>query len=213
MNDGVLTLITQWCLLCLVWMGLFDAALRRIRVRRAEALAVLTLFLVCSYASWQLYFLPVSVNVSGAILPVLAGAWIWSVLPPGQKRYCLLCTLFSVFLLFAARKLFFWDPVLLILDESLLLPPLLVSTLFLLVRQWKQQLAIVLFSLPLSDGLYMVSSLRQLEVCIIGGDYAQDLLWGVMIVWLMAAVVWGALAKGIGFFRAHLLSHLKWKNK
>ena len=211
MNDGVISLITQWCLLCMIWMGLFDRALTGIRVSRAVALAGLMLSLVCAYANWQLYFLPVSVNVSGALLPVMAAAWIWSVLPAQGKQYCVLSVLFTVFLQFAARKLFFWDPVLLIVDEHILLPVVLVCANFLLVREWRQQLVILLLSLPLADGLYVISNEAQWEEAIVGGEYAQDLLWSVLSLWTLVALSWSAMVKGFNVFRG-LLSE-KWKTK
>ncbi|WP_134683281.1 YphA family membrane protein [Brevibacillus migulae] len=211
MNDGVISLITQWCLLCLLWMGLFDRALQRIRVSRAVALAGLMLSLVCAYANWQLYFLPVSINVSGTLLPIMAAAWVWSVLPAEGKHYCVLSVLFSVFLQFAARKLFFWDPVLLIMDEHILLPLVLVCTTFLLVREWQQQLVILLLSLPLADGLYVISNEAQWENGIVGGEYAQDLLWSVLSLWILVAFAWSVMTKGFSLLRVHLVE--KWKAK
>lgn len=213
MNDGVITLITQWCLLCLIWMGMFDRALGRIALTRSHGLAVVTLFLICSYANWQLYFLPVSINLSGAILPLLTAAWIWSALHPQHKGFVLLAALFTTFLLFATRKLFFWDPVLMIVDEPILLPLIMVGTLFLLAREWRQQLVILFLSLPLADAVYMISSFQQWERCIIGGEYAQDLMWSILPLWLMFALLWRIMTKGLGVFRTYLTTQLKWKTK
>jgi hypothetical protein len=207
MNDGILTLILQWCLLCLFWMGMFDRPLRKILLTRAQALALITLFLVCSFANWKLYFLPVVVNVSGTILPLLFSAWVWAVLPFDQRGYCILAALFTVFLLFAARMLLFWDPVLLVMDEQLLLTLMILCSLFILTREWRQQLFIILTALPLADALYTLSFLKKANQCLIGGGYAQDLLWITIPFWMAAALFWTILHKGIVNLRAIIVRH------
>jgi hypothetical protein len=213
MNDGIRTLILEWCLLWLLWMGILDRPLRSIDLTRIQALALVSLFLLGSFANWKLSFLPVDVNVSGTILPLLTAAWIWTGLSKNKRGYSMLAAVFTVFALFAVRKLLFWDPVLLLLDETLLLPLFLVGLLFLLSRDWREQLFIVLIGLPLADALYMLSCLPQLEECVIGGGYAQDLLWTTLPLWMTAAAVWNVLYRGIVSLRAGLLASGRWRTK
>ncbi|NGQ94593.1 hypothetical protein G3578_05285 [Brevibacillus sp. SYP-B805] len=213
MNDGIRTLILEWSLLWLLWMGILDRQLRGIHLTRTQALAVVSLYLLGSFTDWKLSFPPVAITVSGTILPLLTAAWIWTGLS-GYKRGCsLAAAVFTVFALFAARKLLFWDPVLLLIDETLLLPLYLLALLFLLTRDWREQLFIVLIGLPLADALYMLSCLPQLKECVIGGGYAQDLLWTALPLWMAAAAVWAVLYRGIVSLRAVILPWGRWRTK
>lgn len=83
MNEGTIALLIQWSLLCLVWMGSFDAQLREMNMERRRVLAVLCAFLICSFVSWKLFFAPIQVSLSGTLLPLLQ---VWSSTRASPKR-------------------------------------------------------------------------------------------------------------------------------
>jgi len=193
MNDGVLAMIIQWCLLCLCWMGCFDRPLTSIRINRTKALAAMMLVLVCAFSNWQLHFFPLRVNVAGVLLPLLFAACLWSVLPREKRQFALICALFSLFCLYMARVFLLWDPILMVWDEKLLLPAFAVLLFFMLSREWRMQLFWILVVFPLADMLFVATFLPKSTVPAAGGEYAQDLLWVALATWCPAALLWGWL--------------------
>ncbi len=201
MNDGTFAMILQWTLLVCVWMGLFDRELERIGLTRTSGLVVLTGFLVCSFADWKLYFLPVNVNLSGGILPFFLAGWMWMKLPSRGREYIIAaCALTACVLLFI-RKLLFWDPILMIFDEKLLVP---VSSLLLtcfITRRLEQQWFLLLVSVPLADLLYVLSNLsvisRYSADDVIGGAWAQDSFWMSVALWIGLVASWNLLKRMI----------------
>ncbi|MFY0543037.1 YphA family membrane protein [Brevibacillus sp. H7] len=202
MNEGTLSLIIQWCLLCLIWMGSLDRPLTKVGLTRASLLAALTLSLVSSFVSWKLYFLPVQVSMSGAILPILSAGWLYVRFPRERRRLLLLAALLTAVLLTLFRMVLFKDPVLLVLDETTLIAIVTLVALFALTRDMRQQLFLLFLVLPLTDGLYMLQFLPQMERSEIGSEYAQDMLWSTFFLWGLALVAWSVVKKGWGVYRA-----------
>ncbi len=200
MNEGTLSLIIQWCLLCLIWMGSLDRPLLKMGVTRAAALSALSLFLVCSFVSWKLYFLPVEVSISGALLPALSAGWLYAGIPRQRRRMLLIAALLTAVLLSIFRLLLFKDPVLLVLDETSLIAGATLAALFTLTRDLRQQLCLLFLILPLTDGLHVLSFLPRLERGYIGSEYAQDMLWSTLMLWGGVLAVWGAAKKGRDVF-------------
>ncbi|MGD8189180.1 YphA family membrane protein [Brevibacillus ginsengisoli] len=216
MNDGILAMIVQWTLLVCIWMGSFDRQLNRLGLARASALAVLTVVLVCSYASWQLYFLPVYVNVSGGILPFLLSGWIWMKLPAKGKEYTLASSVLLACVILFIRKLIFWDPVLLILDEELLIPIACLFLVFLLSRRLEQQWFLLIVSVPLADVFYVFSNLQALSrysQAVIGSPEAQDRLWISISLWIITMITLAFFNRFAAFSRKSLQVLFKWKSK
>jgi len=201
MNEGTLSMIIQWCLLLLIWMGSLDFVLVRMGMTRAAALAALALFLVCSFVSWRLYFLPVHISISGALLPALAAGWLYSGLPRMRRRFLLLAGCVTASLLALFRLALSRDPVLLVLDEPILVAGVMLAALFTLTKEFRQQLFLLFLVLPLSDALQVLSVLPQMEQGIVGGEYAQDLLWVNMALWGGMLVLWSAAKTGWGVIR------------
>jgi hypothetical protein len=213
MNDGIVAMIIQWCLLCFIWMGSLDLPLRKSGLSRSHGLAVLAGFLLSSFVSWRLFFLPLEISISGAVLPLLSAGWMYARLAIERRRYLLLSACFIAFLLFALRKMIFFDPVLLIADELLLLPALTVATVIALTRSVTLQLFILLVSLPLSDVFYMLSFFQQVGHCRIGSGYAQDLLWSSIALWASVIFVWSGMKNRAAAICAALILQLKGKSK
>lgn len=213
MNDGVVTLVIQWCFICLIWMGSLDRPLSRFSFSRRRALAVLSVCLVCSMVSWRLYFLPIEVNISGGILPLLLAGWMYAHLPEEKRRYLLISSFFLGFMLFFLRKILFWDPVLLVMDEMLLLPVVIVPAAIVVARNIVLQAFILLVSLPLSDTLFTLSQLGQAGSAKIGSEDAQDMLWVSLALWLLVISMWRLVEKGAIGLGGKWQPLSKWKAK
>ncbi|WP_240470130.1 hypothetical protein [Brevibacillus laterosporus] len=110
MNDGTIAMIVEWTLLCVVWMGLTDRFLHQMGWKRSTALLILTAFLVTSYSEWRLFLLPVEVNVSGMLLPLLLGGTLWYHLKKKRRKYMITSSILLAFALILLRKLFFLGP-------------------------------------------------------------------------------------------------------
>lgn len=213
MNDGILTLVIQWCFICLIWMGTLDRPLRQFSFSRAHALAVVTIFLLCSLVSWRLYFLPIEVNISGGILPLLLAGWIYTQLQQERRRYLLISSFFIGCMLLFLRKILFWDPVLLFTDEVLLLPLVIVFAAVILARTIVFQAFILLVSLTLSDALFALSQMKQAGSATIGTDYTQDMLWISLSLWVLVMSSLHIGKKGIVRLWSAIFPQLKWKSK
>lgn len=203
MNEGTITLLVQWCFLCLIWMGSFDGPLSGLGFTRSNALTLITVFLLCSFVSWRLYFLPIELTISGALLPSLLAGWLYTRLEKGRRRLYLISALLSGTLLCMFRILLFKDPVLLVLDERLLIPIGALVGLFALTRNVKQQLFFLLFVFLLADIMFTCSFLKKADRLVIGGDYAQDLLWSTLSLWSIGVFVWTLVRKGIALIVRH----------
>lgn len=183
MNDGTIAMIVEWTLLCVVWMGITDQFLHQMRWKRSTALLVLTTFLITSYSEWRLYVIPVEVNVSGMLLPLLVGGVLWYFLKRQRRKYMLTSAVLLTLVLILLRKLFFWDPVLLFIDEVIILPILCVILCFIVTRHAIYHWFLLCVALPLSDAFYQASFLSLTERCVIGGEYQQDLFWTSFAMW------------------------------
>ncbi|MEJ8544890.1 YphA family membrane protein [Brevibacillus borstelensis] len=195
MNDGTLAILTQWCFLCLIWMGVFDGALHRWGIKRAGALAVVTLFLVCTFVNWRLYVFPaISVSISGAILPFLCAGWLYSRQQNGPKRMYVIIGAGVGTVLFWFRWLLFTDPILAIWDVRWMLPVCAVFAALTVSRSGVTQMFLLLLSLSLSDLLYSLYEWKLTGSCLVGNEYAHDLLWSAFSLWGVCAASW-ALAR------------------
>jgi hypothetical protein len=199
MNEGTLAILIQWCFLCLVWMGSFDRPLKRWGLTRAGTLAVLAAFLVCTFVSWQLAFLPLQVSLSGTILPLLCGGWLYGRLAEDKRRLHLLAGAAVGMTLFWLRWLFFTDPVLQVWDEAVLLPAAAVLAVFAIARSGLARLYLLAVSLPAADVLYGLYVWRLSGTCMIGGGYAQDLLWSAASLWSLTGSALAAARRLFGY--------------
>lgn len=190
MNEGTLAVLIQWCFLCLVWMGLYDRELTRWGMSRPSALAVVAAFLVCSFVSWKLSFLPsVQVYISGFLLPFLCAGWLYSRIPGRRKRLYLVIGGCMGTLLFWFRWLLFTDPILAFWDVRWMLPACAFFAALTVSRSALIQLFLLLFALPISDLLYTVYEWRLAGFGQIGNEYAQDLLWSALSLSAVCAAV------------------------
>lgn len=200
MNEGTIALLSQWCLLCLVWMGSMDPLLSEMKVSPRRLLAVLCAFLLCSFVSWKVYFAPIEVSLSGAMLPFLASAWLYARLPQVPRRLYVLGACATAVLLFWLRWLFFNDPILLFWDERVILPVTGILSILAMTRHRVAQLFQVMVALPLADVLYSLYFRRLSGTCLLGSEYAQDLLWSTISLWGIVTIT-----------RLAALRILKWK--
>ena len=198
MNEGTLAMLIQWCMLCLVWMGSFDRLLRETGVSRKYLLAVITVFLVCSFASWKLSFAPVHISLAGTLLPLVSCGWLYTFLPPKKRRFHLLASIAMAWLLFWLRWVFFSDPVLLFSDERVLLPAAAVIMVLSVNRSTLQQLFSLLFSLEIAEVIHGFYFWKWSGSCVLGGEYAQDLLWSGLSLWSLLRLVWIAVKRMAG---------------
>lgn len=198
MNEGTLAMLIQWCMLCLVWMGSFDRLLRETGVSRKYLLAVITVFLVCSFASWKLSFAPVHISLAGTLLPLVSCGWLYTFLPPKKRRFLLLASIAMAWLLFWLRWVFFSDPVLLFSDERVLLPAAAVIMVLIVNRSTLQQLFSLLFSLEIAEVIHGFYFWKWSGACVLGGEYAQDLLWSGLSLWSLLRLVWIAVKRMAG---------------
>lgn len=191
MNDGTLAILIQWYFLCLIWMGVCDGVFHRWGIKRAGALAVVTLFLVCTFVSWQLSFFPaIRVSVSGAILPFLCAGWLYSNQQHGRKRIYVIIGGCIGIALFWFRWLLFTDPVLAVWDVRWMVPVCAVFAALTVSRSSLTQMFLLLLSLPLSDLLYSLYEWKLTGSCQIGNEYAHDLLWSAISLWGVCAGGW-----------------------
>ncbi|WP_139489189.1 YphA family membrane protein [Brevibacillus dissolubilis] len=196
MNEGIVAIILQWSMLCLIWMGSLDGPLRQIGLGRRSALAFVTAWIVCSFSSWQLYFLPVHVNVGGVLVPLLFAGWCWAAVPKKRRMPLLIATFMSAVMVFVVRKMLFFDPVLLVLEDTFLVPIVVVVILYGMTRSRLYHFFMLLLALPLSDALYMLSYLDQLTDLELGSGHAQDMFWLSFALWGVATVVWLVVYRG-----------------
>ena len=213
MKEGIVALLLQWSSLCLVWMGALDKMLAQVKLSRRKALAALTAFLVCSVADWRVAFLPVELHWGGAVLPLLFAGVVWLAIRRGSRLYVLAAAGFSLAILFFVRKLLFWDPVLMVVDERLLVPALLVLLVLLLTRSLPEQLLVMLVAFPLSDALYTLSFSGYGAELVIGAPAAQDLLWVSLALWGCANAGWLASRGLFAPFAERLLPRLRWRTR
>jgi len=213
MNDGILAIIIQWCLLCVIWMGVLDRPLRRLGLHRTSGLALVTVSLVCAFVHWQVYFFPVEINISGFLFPLLLAAWSWQFVSFRQKIFILLAASLTTVLLFFVRKLLFKDPVLLIFDELAMYPVLTVVIFHFLSRNLVCHWFLLLVAVPLSDALFSLSFLEQTKRSVIGGEYQQDLFWLTVMVWGVVSTVWLAAANVFHLLGKRIVSVLPIKPK
>ncbi|MFP3387962.1 hypothetical protein [Brevibacillus sp. SIMBA_040] len=195
MNEGTIAMLFQWSLLCLVWMGSYDSLLRELRIQRRRLLAVLAVFLVCSFVSWKLYFAPVQVSLSGTILPFFASIVLYTRLGKERRRLHLLGAMATAVLLVWLRWLFFTDPILLFWDERMIVPMLAVAATLAMSRQSAAQLFQLLFTLTFADVLHSVYFSKLSGSCVLGSDYAQDLLWTGVFVLSLILMIWSAIRR------------------
>lgn len=189
MNEGTLAILSQWTLLCLVWMGSMDAQLQEWGISPKRVLAAICSFLICTFVSWKLYFAPIEVSLSGTLLPLLASAWLYARLPRMRRRLYVLGACATAVLLFWLRWLFFTDPVLLFWDERVIVPAVGVLSITAMSRHGLAQLFQAMVSLPLADALYSLFIWRLSGSCQLGSEYAQDLLWSAVSLWTVVQVV------------------------
>jgi hypothetical protein len=201
MNEGTLSLLIQWCLLCLLWMGSFDRPLLEMGTSRSVALSAMGLVLVCSFVNWSLYFLPVQVSISGWLLPVLYAGWLYGRLAGRRRRLVLIAAVVTGFLLFCLRLLFFYDPVLLVMDETVMIPLTALCALLALSRDATQQLFLLFVAFPLSDTLFSLRFLPEMERCEFGGEYARDLLWSTVSLWCLQRAALELVKKGMAWLQ------------
>ncbi|MDN9008856.1 YphA family membrane protein [Brevibacillus laterosporus] len=213
MNDGTIAMIVEWTLLCMVWMGLTDRFLHQMGWKRSTALLILTVFLATSYSEWRLFLLPVEVNVSGMLLPLLLGGTLWYHLKKKRRKYMITSAILLAFALFLLRKLFFWDPVLLFIDEVMILPVLCVILCFIVTRYAIYHWFLLCVAFPLSDALYQASFLSLTERCIIGGEYQQDLFWTAFALWSGCYLVIQFLQKTGVALRTRIAPLIRFKSK
>ncbi|GED56232.1 hypothetical protein ABER61_06075 [Brevibacillus formosus] len=198
MNEGTVAILIQWCLLCLVWMGSFDLQLQNMKMERRRVLAVISAFLMCTFVSWEIYFAPIQVSLSGTILPLIASVVLYTKLMSKIRRLYLLSALATALLLFWLRWLFFTDPILLFWDERIIVPAVGVSTIFLMSRTNLGQLFQLMLSLPLADAIHSLYFWKLSGSCQWGSEYAQDLLWSSLSLWALVSVVWSAIRRILG---------------
>ncbi|WP_232696301.1 YphA family membrane protein [Brevibacillus daliensis] len=179
MNDGIVALLLQWLFLCIVWMGLADRLLAKMKVKRSTVLVIVTCFLLTGFAEWKLYFYPAIVNVSGFLLPLAVAALIWSGNSSSlqERSRLFLGALILIFSLVFLRKIIFWNPVLLLLDEKILIPLITISLCFFLARHLLHHVFYLTAVLPISDAIYQLSFVSLTNQASMGGAYLQDLLW------------------------------------
>ncbi|AKF95430.1 hypothetical protein ABE137_03545 [Brevibacillus laterosporus] len=213
MNDGTIAMIVEWTLLCVVWMGLTDRFLHQMGWKRSTALLILTAFLVTSYSEWRLFLLPVEVNVSGMLLPLLLGGALWYHLKKKRRKYMITSAILLAFALILLRKLFFWDPVLLFIDEVMILPVLCVILCFIVTRYAIYHWFLLCIAFPLSDAFYQASFLSLTERCIIGGEYQQDLFWTAFALWSSCYLVIQLLQKTGVALRTRIAPLIRFKSK
>ena len=202
MNEGTVAMLIQWCTLCLVWMGSLDRLARALGMSRRRLLAVIAGFLLSSFANWTLAFAPVTVSVSGTLLPLLACAWLYGHLPYDKRRICLVAAGIVASFLFWLRWLFFNDPVLLVWDERVLLPAAAVILVMMVGRNPLPQLFALLLSQVLSDAIHAFFFWRWAKTCQLGSPYAQDLLWSGLSYWMLVCLVWLTAQKKSGWNNA-----------
>lgn len=200
MNEGTIAMLSQWSLLCLVWMGSMDAQLREMGVSPRRMLAVICSFLICTFVSWKVYFAPIEISLSGTLLPLLASAWLYSRLPRVRRRLNILGACATAVLLFWLQWLFFTDPVLLIWDERVIVPTAGLLSVLAMSRNSVAQLFQILLALPMADALHSLFFWKLSGSCVFGNDYSQDLLWSSISLWCLAS-----------FVRFAVLRILKWR--
>lgn len=198
MNEGTIAVLIQWSMLCFVWMGSFDSQLRDMKMERKRVLAAITVFLVCSFVSWEIYFAPIQVSLSGTILPLIASAVLYIKLMPGIRRLYLLSAMATAILLFWLRWLFFTDPILLIWDERVLVPAVGVITIFLMSRTARGQLFQLMLAMPLADAIHSLFFWKASGSCHLGTEFAQDLMWSGVSLWALVSFTWSLIRKMIG---------------
>ncbi|UFJ42802.1 hypothetical protein LOK74_10040 [Brevibacillus humidisoli] len=213
MNEGIIALILQWSILCLVWMGALDRTLHHVKLSRRSTLAGLAAFMLCSFADWRLYFLSVEINLSGTVLPLLLAGRVWRSIGRANRAYVLAAAALCLALLFFVRKVLFMDPVLLLIDEWLLVPGLLMLIMLLLTRHQADQLLIMLLAFPLSDALYTLSFLGYATELVIGAPAAQDLLWCSFAMWVCITSVWLASRSRLTTVAFFQVPWFRWRTK
>ncbi|MBG9797450.1 hypothetical protein O0555_02405 [Brevibacillus laterosporus] len=213
MNDGTMAMIVEWTLLCVVWMGLTDRFLHHMGWKRSTALMVLTAFLITSYSEWRLFILPVEVNVSGMLLPLLIGGGLWYHLKKKRRKYMMTSAILMAFALILLRKLFFWDPVLLFIDEVMILPVLCVILCFIVTRHATYHWFLLCVAFPISDAFYQASFLSLTERCVIGGEYQQDLFWASFTLLSGCYLVIQLLQKAGMLLRTRIAPLIRFKSK
>lgn len=211
MKEGIVALILQWSLFCLVWMGALDRVLAQVTLSRRMTLAGLAVFLVFTFADWRLPLMPLAFTLSGAVMPLVLAGVIWPRGGHSSHTYVLAAAGLAMAIVFFLRKLLFWDPVLMIVDERLLVPLLLVTTVLLLTRRLHEQLLILLLALPLADALYILSFSSYGAALVIGGAAAQDLLWAAVALWGCANAAWLASRSAFSLFFARLPLRFRWR--
>lgn len=189
MNEGTIAILSQWSLLCLVWMGSMDAQLQEIGIAPKRMLAVICAFLICTFVSWKVYFAPVEISLSGALLPLLASGWLYYRLPHVRRRLYFLGACATAMLLFWLRWLFFTDPVLLFWEEGMIVPTAGFLSILAMSRNGVAQLFQVMFALPLADALHSLFFWKLSGSCVFGNEYAQDLLWSTISLWGLVSVI------------------------
>lgn len=199
MNEGTLAILIQWSLLCLVWMGSLDLLLRELKVTRKHLLAALTVFLICSFAFWPLSFAPVQVSLAGTLLPLILCGWLYRKMPKDRRRIHLLASMMIAWLLFWLRWMFFTDPVLLFWEEQLILPVIGLVAVAIVNRKGVAQLFSLLFSFILADVIHALYFWRLSGTCLLGDEYAQDLMWSSLSLWCILRVIWLWVCRLIGW--------------
>ncbi|WP_400163806.1 YphA family membrane protein [Brevibacillus sp. TJ4] len=198
MNEGTLAMLIQWCMLCLVWMGSLDRLLREVGLSRRNVLAAMTVTLLCTFASWKLSFAPVQISLSGTLLPLVACGWLYTRVQPQKRRFHLIASIGIAWSLFWLRWVFFSDPVLLVWDERILLPTVAVIMVSLFTRSPLSQLFSLLFSLEIADTTHGFYFWKWSGACILGDEYAQDLLWSSLSGWSLYRLVWTVIKRMAG---------------
>ncbi|GEB32698.1 MULTISPECIES: YphA family membrane protein [Brevibacillus] len=198
MNEGTIALLIQWSLLCLVWMGSFDAQLREMNMERRRVLAVLCAFLICSFVSWKLFFAPIQVSLSGTLLPLFASVVLYTRLPKATRRLYVVGALGISVMVFWLRWLFFTDPILLFWDERVIVPGISVAVAFSISKLNAARLFALMLALPMADALHTLYFWQASGTCSLGTDYAQDLLWSGISLLGLVSLLWSAIRRLFG---------------
>lgn len=176
MIDGYMSFLCLWLTLVLLWMGSLDNFLSKIGI--GKKMFIIWLVGTAIFMFFSVEVAPfLTVNIGGFLLPLFFTVWLWN--RSGDLHFVHLfsvsCLLSST--LFLMKKLFFLDPVLMVIPE---LDFLLITTVLLTIIAVKtaaQTLFVITFGLIGSDLLYQISSFDSVGMIILGSTNFRDLWW------------------------------------
>ena len=175
MNDGFISLVSIWCLLIIIWSGWFDSFFQGNRHKRMLCMIPLVLWLLGH--GWKYPFSYGEIWVLPVLLPIVVATYVWVKEGENNRLHIVTASFLVGVSVFFMQMLFHLDPVLMFMDEKLLLAGFTVLLIMMTARRLSHQWILFSFALGLSDLCFQLYVWQKSGFFSLGNPFIQDIWW------------------------------------